>query len=54
MCERKNGSSNQAVGRLLAAGTRLLDVIAHNQGGSNKDLSRFRDQIIALCEKWDR
>ncbi|WP_059005403.1 MBL fold metallo-hydrolase RNA specificity domain-containing protein [Bittarella massiliensis (ex Durand et al. 2017)] len=51
--ERKNGSSNQAFGKLLAAGTRLLDVIAHNQGGSNKDLGRFRDQIIALCEKWD-
>ena len=52
--ERKNGTSNQAFGKLLAAGTRLLDVIAHNQGGSNKDLGKFRDQIIALCEKWDR
>ncbi len=40
--------------RLLAAGERLMVVIAHNEGGANKDLARFADQINALCDKWDR
>ena len=29
-------------------------VVAHNEGGANKDLAKFADQIIALCENWDR
>ena len=40
--------------RLLAAGQRLLDVIKRNQGGTNKDLTKFADQINSLCDKWDR
>lgn len=40
--------------RLVNAGRRLLRVIEHNQGGANKDLARFADQINALCDKWDR
>lgn len=40
--------------RLLTAGQRLMDVIRHNKGGANKDLSRFTDQINSLCDKWDR
>ena len=40
--------------RLLAAGQRLLTVIQHNEGGANKDLAKFADQINALCDKWDR
>lgn len=40
--------------RLLAAGQRLLQVIRHNEGGANKDLAKFTDQIMALCDKWDR
>ncbi len=40
--------------RLLAAGQRLLTVIRHNQGGANKDLGKFADQINSLCDKWDR
>lgn len=40
--------------RLLAAGQRLLTVISHNEGGTNKDLAKFADQINALCDKWDR
>jgi len=31
-----------------------MEVISHNQGGANKDLARFTEQILALCEKWDR
>ncbi|MCI7097341.1 MAG: MBL fold metallo-hydrolase [Lachnospiraceae bacterium] len=50
-------SSQKAFGiyqRLLAAGQRLLTVIKHNEGGTNKDLARFADQINSLCDKWDR
>ncbi len=40
--------------RLLAAGERLMAVIARNEGGTNKELSKFADQINSLCDKWDR
>jgi metallo-beta-lactamase family protein len=40
--------------RLLAAGERLISVIYHNEGGTNKDLAKFADQINSLCDKWDR
>lgn len=41
-------------GRLLSAYRRLHEVILHNEGGANKDLAKFADQIISLCDKWDR
>ncbi len=40
--------------RLLDAGQRLLGVIRRNEGGANKDLAKFADQINALADKWDR
>lgn len=40
--------------RLLAAGHRLLAVIQKNEGGANKDLAKFADQINSLCDKWER
>jgi len=40
--------------RLVAAGQRLMSVIRHNEGGANKDLAKFADQINAMCDKWDR
>ena len=40
--------------RLLAAGRRLTQVIRHNEGGTNKDLSKFTNEINSLCDKWDR
>lgn len=40
--------------RLVAAGHRLMQVIEHNQGGSNKELERFVDEINQLCDKYDR
>ena len=55
--EKSTQGGQRAAGifsRLLAAGQRLLTVISHNKGGSNKDLSKFADQINALCDKWDR
>ena len=39
--------------RLLAAGQRLLSVIQRNEGGANKDLAKFADQINSLCDKWE-
>lgn len=40
--------------RLISAGERLMTVIRHNEGGTNKDLGKFADQINSLCDKWDR
>ncbi len=45
---------SSAYARLELMGKRLQDVIRHNEGGTNKDLSRFADQLRALMEKWDR
>ncbi|MEG0546443.1 MAG: MBL fold metallo-hydrolase [Oscillospiraceae bacterium] len=45
---------NPAFDRLQAASKRLSSVITHNEGGANKDLAKLADQIIALCDKWDR
>lgn len=40
--------------RLLNAGRRLMQVIRHNEGGANKDLTKFTNEINSLCDKWDR
>ncbi len=40
--------------RLMEAGKRLMRVIQNNEGGANKDLAKFADQINSLCDKWDR
>ncbi len=53
----QKAKSRKAAGvfaRLLAAGQRLMTVIRNNEGGANKDLARFADQINSLCDKWDR
>lgn len=49
-----NVKPNSPFGRLILAGQRLQQTIKHNEGGANKDLAKFADQIIALCDKWDR
>ena len=40
--------------RLVDAGKLLQEVINKNAGGANKDLTKFTEQILALCEKWNR
>lgn len=50
----KASGRNTAFDRLMAAGQRLLSVIRRNEGGANKDLAKFADQISALCDKWER
>lgn len=54
--KKKSGAArtSSVYQRLVAAGKRLLAVIARNEGGANKDLARFADQINALCDKWER
>ncbi len=52
--EKKAQKPAGVYARLMAAGQRLLAVIKHNEGGANKDLAKFTDQINALCDKWDR
>lgn len=49
-----NKRNKSVFDRLVAAGKRLMSVIAHNEGGANKDLAKFTDQINSLCDKWDR
>lgn len=51
---KKKHTVSSVFERLVAAGQRLLTVIAHNEGGANKDLAKFADQINSLCDKWDR
>ena len=50
----KTKHASDVFARLLAAGQRLLVVIGRNEGGANKDLAKFADQINSLCDKWDR
>lgn len=50
----KSAKASSVFERLLAAGRRLMEVIRHNEGGSNKDLDKFAKEINNLCEKWDR
>ncbi|EUB13847.1 beta-Casp domain protein [Shuttleworthella sp. MSX8B] len=50
----KARTSSAVFGRLVAAGERLMAVIRRSEGGANKDLGKFADQIDALSNKWDR
>ena len=52
--KKKQSAGSDVFQRLVAAGQRLLAVIQHNEGGTNKDLAKFADQINSLCDKWDR
>lgn len=51
--KKKARAVSDVFSRLLAAGQRLLAVIHKNEGGANKDLAKFADQITSLCDKWD-
>ncbi|MBQ0041784.1 MAG: MBL fold metallo-hydrolase [Lachnospiraceae bacterium] len=52
--KKKAQKASDVFARLLAAGQHLLAVIRRNEGGANKDLARFADQITSLADKWDR
>ena len=51
--KKKAKGVSDVFARLLACGQRLIAVIHKNEGGTNKDLAKFADQINSLCDKWD-
>ena len=51
--KKKAKGISDVFARLLASGQRLIAVIHKNEGGANKDLAKFADQINSLCDKWD-
>lgn len=51
--KKKARTVSDVFSRLLAAGQRLIAVIHKNEGGTNKDLARFADQVNSLCDKWE-
>ena len=40
--------------RVVAAASRLLDIVYKNEGLSNKELAKFEAQINNLADKWER
>ncbi|QEY33798.1 MBL fold metallo-hydrolase [Caproiciproducens galactitolivorans] len=50
----KGKKYSAAFARLVEAGQRLLQVIQKNEGSANKDIAKFADQVLSLCNKWDR
>lgn len=52
--KKKSRAAADVFSRLLAAGQRLFSVIRKNEGGANKDLAKFADQVNSLCDKWDK
>ncbi|MBD5459759.1 MAG: MBL fold metallo-hydrolase, partial [Lachnospiraceae bacterium] len=51
--KKKERVTSGVYGRLLAAGNRLIAIIKKSEGGANKDLAKFADQIISLCDKYE-
>lgn len=51
--KKKAHGVSDVFARLLASGQRLIAVIHKNEGGTNKDLAKFADQINSLCDKWE-
>ncbi len=49
----KTARTNAFFQRLVAAGKRLVAIIAGYEGHANKELAKFTDQINALCDKWE-
>lgn len=45
---------SSAFTRLVNATRRLMSVAEKYRNGANKDIAKFADQIISLCDKWDK
>ena len=57
LIDKETAARRKATGvytKLVEAGQELMEVIRKNQGGANRDLQMFMEQIQALCEKWGR
>lgn len=48
------GKASGIFAGLLAAAGRLMEVVRGNEGGANKDLKKFTEEINRLCDKWER
>lgn len=46
--------ANAIYERLLCAGQRLMHIIQQSKGLSNKELSRFADQVSTLCDRYQK
>lgn len=53
MVKKKAKPATGVYARLVAAGQRLMALIAKNDGLANKDMAKFADQINAVCDKWE-
>lgn len=51
---KKAKTASSVYARLVAAGQRLAAIITRSEGMANKDMAKFADQIISLCDKWER
>jgi len=45
---------SSAFHRLYNASRRLLSVVDKYRQAANKDIAKFADQIISLCDKWEK
>ena len=57
VCDKKKSPKKRKSAmyqKLTAAIGKLAAIAERWKNGSNKDLSKFADQILALCKKWDR
>jgi metallo-beta-lactamase family protein len=53
MIKKKAKPASGVYARLVAAGQRLVAIITKSDGLAHKDMAKFADQIISLCDKWD-
>lgn len=49
-----NAAGSPTYESLEETGQKLLETIRHNKGGTNKDLSKFKRELLSLIQKWDR
>lgn len=52
--DTKKFRESSAFSRLCNASRRLLSVVDKYRQAANKDIAKFADQIISLCDKWDK
>ena len=52
--QRTSKAASNIFARLIAAGERLVAVIAKSEGRPNKELGALADQINAMCDKWEK
>jgi metallo-beta-lactamase family protein len=53
LLKKKARPASGVYARLVAAGQRLVAIISRCEGMANKDMAKFADQIISLCDKWE-